>query len=355
MKLLDVVRQLQLVLPKFTDYFSQTLNIVSITASSGIAVINSPNHGLQNNEAVTISNVANNNGIDSVSKDGLVFTFSTTNPHDLTFNYPGYENVTLDGFTDSAWNESFSLVDVPNRLTFKVRSTNSLPTLTGDEYLEEVRIDGVNGRYSVNVTDDSIFAVYGDFNDGEYSTGTVKTAVRIAGAVNIERAIDQYTQQQTDDLWMFVVMNDAVTSKNRNALNDATATIAANEDIRTRLVDGFSVFIVKNVKDEIAAVNAVDIARHDLLRPITKSLFGARFDTGLSSSGDFAAILTGHNFVEYNRSWFIYQYNFEFTTDMVFDDSVDEQDTRAFNEIDYTQIQGGSDTEPMTVNNMELR
>jgi hypothetical protein len=355
MKLTEVVAQLQLVLPKYTGYFSNTLNITSIVAVGGVATITAPNHGLSNNVPVTISNVAQNTPIDSVSQDGLIFTFGTSENHDLTFDYPGYENVNLDGFTDTSWNGAFKLMDVPDRATFKVQSTETIPTLQGAEYLKEIRIDGINGRYAITFIDADNFSVSGDFKDGDYSEGTIKTGVRIAGSVSIERAIDQYTEHESGELWMFVVMNDAVTSKNRTAENDSTATIAANEDIRTRLVDGFSVFIMKTVKDEIAAVQAVDIARHDLLGPICKSLFGARFSTGLSGAGDFSSILTGHNFAEYKKAWFIYQYNFEFTSDLTLDDAVDETDTKAFSEIDYTQSVGGDDTEDLTISNLELR
>jgi hypothetical protein len=348
MKLTEVVLQLQAILPKFTDYFSETISVTSIIASGGVAVINAVGHLLLNGKPVTISDVAINNVIDSVSQDGLIFTYTTVLTHDLSLDFPGYENVVLGGFTDGSWNNSFKLIDVPNGNTFKVQSTNILPTLNGNEYLTEVRADGINGRFAATVIDADHFSVSGDFLDGDYSTGTVKKSVRIAGSVTIERALEQYTEQLEDDLWMFVTMSDATVSKNRNALNDATATITSGEDIRTRIIDGFSVFIVKNTTDEIAAVESLDIARHDLLNPITKTLFGARFSTGLFDSGDFVTILTGHNFVEYTKATFVYQYNFEFVNDMTQNDAVDVEDTKAFREIDYTHSIGGDDTTDMT-------
>lgn len=357
MKLLDVVLQLQLLIPKFTDYFSDTIAFEVIAASGGAANIVALDHGLPDQAPITISGVSQKTKIDGVSQDGFIFTFTTETAHDLTFDYPGYENVELIGFTEPEWNDSFKLMAVPDRNTFKVQSTNSLPIIAVDSALLEERIDGVNGRYAIDLVTEDLFRVNGDFADGSYSGGTIKAAVRIAGSVSIDRALDQYTAMGADELWMFVVMGDATVSKNRAAYSDATATIAPGEDIRSRIVDSFSVFIIKSVKDEIAAVNAVDIARHELLLPICKSLFGAMFSTGLTGAGDFRAILTGHNFIEYERAWFLYQYTFELPYDLTLDDAVDEQDTRAFNEIDYIQRipDAGSDVPVLTVDDMELR
>lgn len=349
MKLTEVVTQLQLLMPQFTDLFSNTLSVSSIVASSGVVSINAIAHGLLTNDPITISEISQKNPIIDVSRDGLLFTFETSINHDLTLDDPKYETIIMGGFTDSVWNDSFSLVGVDDRTTFVIQSTNpNLPVLNTNEYIEEIRVDGINGRYPVTVIDDDNFTVAGDFEDGDYLGGTIKTAVRIAGSVSIERAFEQYTKQIREDLWIFVTMNDAVTSKNRTAYNDATATIAANEDIRTRLIDGFSVFLIMNVNDETAAVNAIDICRHDMLTPICKSLFGARFSTGLNGAGDFAAILTGHNQVEYDRATFVYQYGFEFTYDLTLEDAVENTDTRAFSEIQFTQVMGGDDTEDLT-------
>lgn len=349
MKLKEVITQLQLLMPGFTELFSKTLAVNSIVASGGVATINAPTHGLNANDPITISDIAQKNPITEVSRDGLLFTFTTSKKHDLTLGYPGYENVTIGGFTDSVWNGSFKLIDVPNRNNFIIQSTNpNLPVLNTNEYLTENRIDGINGRYPITKIDDDNFSVAGDFEDGNYLGGTIKSFVRIAGTVDINRAVEQYTKQTTDNLWMYVSMHDAVTSKNREAYSDATATNSPNEDIRTRLVDGFSVFLVRNINDETAAVDAVDICRHDLLSPICKSLFGAIFSTGLSGAGDFSAILTGHNQVESDRSILVYQYTFEFTTDLTQDDAVENTDTRAFSEIQYTHSIGGDDTENLT-------
>ena len=348
MKLSEIVAQLQLILPKYTDLFSESIAVTSIVSAGGVASINAPLHNLVDDDAITLSDIPQETLINSVSNDGLIFTFETINDHDLTFDYPGYENVTLGGFTDSSWNGSFKLMSVPTRKSFSVQSVNTLPTLAGDEYLAEIRIDGVNGRHSVTVVDKNNITIAGDFNDGDYPPEPLSKGVRIAGSISIERTLEMYTKKEFEEMWMFVSMNDANVSKDRNTYNDATAVFANGEDPRLRIIDGFGVFLIGNATDEIAGVDLLDTFRHDLLSPLLKSLSGVKFSTGLSGGGDFRAILTGHNFVLYNKAVLIYQYNFQFSSDITLADQVENTDTRAFSEIDFTQSIGGDDTTDMT-------
>jgi len=348
-KLSDVVAQIQAVLPKYTDYFSRTLDIEGISVSANVATITTEKtHDLITGEGMTVSDVGVETELASVSQDGLTFTFTTVTDHDLTLNR--HENVTLTGFTDSNWNDSFTLLDVPNRRAFKIQSTNTIPTLNGTDYLQEARVDGINGRHSITVTGVNAFTISGEFISGNYSGGAVKTAVRIAGAVTVERAIEQYTKQNTDDLWLFVIMSDVETSADRHTNSDARLTSPAGTSIRMRSLDGFTLVLIKNVADDITANSALDIARHDLLRPILKSVYGARFSTGLSGEADWKTVSLGHNFVDYNRATFVYAYSFESPYDIIDNDAVEPGDSRAFRDVDYTHSIGGDDTTDMTVN-----
>jgi hypothetical protein len=352
MKLLDIVTQLHLILPKYTDKFSDILAISSISASGGVATITTTvNHNLKVDPkpAVTLADVDVKTAIDSVSKDGNVYTFGTAVPHDLTSTWPDHETITMEGFTDSAWNDTFILSAVPNRNSFKVASANTLPVLNGNEVLLEDRVDGVNGRYEATVTGNKTFTISGTFNDGTYTGGTVNKGVRVAGAIELDRAIEQYTKQNVNDFWMFVSMNDADISKDRHSESDATATRGVGDDMRLRLLDGFTLTIVKNVTKDIAAVSALDACRHDLIEPILKTLFGARFTTGLSGAADFKSVLTGHGLALYNKAILAYSYGFEMAMDLTNGDQVEPENTRAFRDIDLTVEIGDDDVTDMTV------
>lgn len=350
MRLLDIINQLRLILPKYSTRFGSNLSITSITASGGTAtIITTGAHGLSNGQLVSLSNVETLTPIAAFSKDGLVFTFTTPSDHDLTYGWLEHETITMSGFTDSAWNTSFTLQDVPNRDSFKVQSINSDPVLNGNEVLHEIRSDGVNGAYSVTVVNTATFTISGSFIDGNYSGGTVTKDVRIAGTVNIERAIEQYTEQNIGDLWGFVSMHDAEVSKNRHAVSDATSTPTTGTAIRERIVDGFSLYLVIKTTEDIAAQDAVDICRHELLSPILKSVYGARFTSGLTEDTDFRSILTGHGSVSYNRAIYVHVYTFELSMDITENDAVEPSDTRAYRDTNLTIERGTIDTPDLTV------
>jgi hypothetical protein len=355
MKIADIVAQLSLILPKYTDLFSETLSVFSITASSNVAtIVTAVAHGLSSGVATTLSDVTTLTPITAVSKDGNIYTFTTGSDHDLTFGDVNHLNALLSGFTDSAWNGSFTITAVPNRRNFKVRSTNTLPVLNGNEVLEEVRADGVNGRFAVTVVDPTTFTIAGSFLDGDYLGGKVSTAVRIAGAVTVERAKEEYTEQNANELWMFVTGNDAEISKDRSSFSDADATKPTGNDMRLRLLDGFTISLIQDTSGEVTAVDANDNMRDTLLLPILKSVNGARFPTGLSGSADFRVILQSHGIESYNRATLVYTYGFQFVMDLTDSDTVEPEDDMAFRDINYTLEQGGDDTIDMDVIPVDL-
>jgi hypothetical protein len=353
MRILDIVNQLRLLLPLYTDKVSTVVGITSIVVSSNIATITtSAAHGLRSGQEATLANVTVETPITDVSQNVTLFTFTTSPAHDLTEGW--HTQITISGFTDSAWNGEFALKSANKRTEFVIQSTETIPSLNGNEVLHEVRSDGINGRFSATVVDSTTFTITGSFLDGNYSGGTVNTSVRVSGAVTLESAIDKYTKQNIDKLWIFVVMNDADISKSRYAFSDATATPARGDDIRLRLIDGFTVNIFLPSSDELLGVTSLDVARHDLLQPILKSLYGARFPTGLDGDMDFRVVPIGHGIAEYNAAFLVYTHGFEASFELTENDAVLEGNTRAFRDIDYTQEIGGDDTTDATALNINL-
>jgi len=342
MKLLDVVNQLRFLLPVYTDRFSDTINVSLINASGGVVTVTTDDpHELETGDDINLAGVTARTHIDSVSKDGLVFTFGTSEDHDLTYEWEEHDEVSLDGFTDGAWNDSFKLLAVPNRRTFKVRSVNSLPTLSGNEVLlENNRVDGVNGSYEITVTSPTAFTVTRSeypISDGVYTGGKVSKNVRVAKAATLDRARKEYTKKAAGEYWIFVVGHDVETSKQREALSDAVATIGNGQDLRLRLIDGFTCFVFVPTSDEITGEVAIDICRYELVKPIYKCLYGVEFDNNLETGPEFKTIPLGHGLVGYDKAVLLYGYEFQVPMDLTDEDAVDAQNTSAFRDIEYEQ------------------
>jgi hypothetical protein len=355
MKLLDIVQQLRVILPKHTDKFSTVINTINIDATNNIATITTDvPHKLKNNETVTLVGYSTKTFLESVSQDGLLFTFTTSTDHDLTEEWQN--QISLNGFDSTDWNGVISLYKVPNRRTLVVRSTNSIPSLNTNEFFYEDRIDGINGQHIVTVINSSSFTITGDFLDGSYNGGTINSKVRIVGSISMERFLDHYTEQTIQDLYMCVVMDDADVSKDRNTYSDAIATPVTGSEIRLLLVDGFSVYIFGNTSKDIGAQQMIDICRHELMLPILKSVYGARFSTGLSNETDFRTVFTGSGLALYDKSKYVHVYKFEMSMEITEDDTVEREDTRAYRDTvqslkvdeQYMTITVDQDSIPLT-------
>jgi len=335
MKLIDIINKLRTELPKYTDKFSISMEASNITVSSGIATISTTaRHNLKTGEVVSLTDYTTETFIYSVEQDGLLFTFTTSTDHDLTEGWQ--DEITLQGFDSADWNKTFDLFKVPNRRQFVVRSTVSIPSLNSNEYICEDRIDGINGRHSVTVLTPSTFTIAGDFLPGQYNDGTINGKIRIVGSIDIERFLQHYTEQSLQNLYMCVVMEDADTSKDRNTYSDAISTPAAGTEIRLLLIDGFSIYVIGNSSNEIAAEQLIDVCRHDLLLPILKSVYGAKFDTGLSNETNFRTVFKGHGTAFYDKSKYIHVYKFEMSTEINEQDTGDRTDTRAYRDTNQT-------------------
>lgn len=350
MRITDIANQLRIVFPKYSNVLSDILAYDSVVASGGVVTVTTSSaHGLTTGDPVVLQNFRLRTPIQAVTAGiaPVSYFIETSIDHDLTEGW--HSVVLLAGFTDGSWNGEKTLIDVSTRRIFGISDSLTAPVLTGNEILLETRADGVNGYYAVTVTGANTFTISGTMKDGNYSDGTTSANIRIAGAVDIERAIEEYTKQGLTDVWAFVVPNDVDVSKDMYTSSDATATrMAGSEEFRLRVIDGFTLYLIKSTKQDIGGVEAVDLFRHDLVLPILKSICGVKFPMGLTTGPDFRTVLRGHGVAQYNRAFLVYAYDFEQPADIVNSDTAYDDDTVAFRELDYIHRVGGGDTEDAT-------
>jgi hypothetical protein len=339
----DIVKQIQVRLPRVTDLFSDTISITSLTFSGGVVTaITSAPHGLSVNNVVTITGAKTPVNITSLTfLDGVATAITATN-HDLTEGFQdgiGTDNplVEIDGATEAEYNGSNPLLSVPSRtkFTYSVTGTPASPA-TGTPKLLETFSTGYNGSQVVSTTPDATTFTYNITETPEGpASGTIvlHKSIRASMAVNYDRAVQCYTKQTPGDLWLFVVLGDATASKDRSVENDSTAHYGKGTERLNTLLASFSIFVFSPSSSEIAGAAARDLMED--IRPLMfKSVLGLKAPTGLSSETIYGITYQADAFIDYTGAYYSHQFLFATEADIVYEDTVDPDFNVAFRDID---------------------
>ena len=340
MKIADIVIQLAKILPIISDRYTSSVDVSTISGNGTAATVTtSSSHSLVVGSPVIITNVAIDTGITTVSLLGNIATIETATNHDLTLGWPPHKTVTLSGFTDTAWNDSFTLTKVQNRRKFSIDATSLIaPVLTGSEILKELVTGGFNGPQQVlTVPDNTTFTFSSSFST-DASGGQVVTELRIAGAVSGARAEAEYTKQKNDkDVWIFVTQPDNVSiSKDRRALGDAISEQGATTSFQLDILDGFTVWAFIHAKNSKAGLGPSDLARDSILRDLLLSVQRFKPASGLADETPSRVVLSSHGQAVYNGSYYAHQFIFQIPLRMSIKDTIDIVETVAFRDVDLT-------------------
>ncbi len=361
MKIADVVNQLAKIIPQVSDFFTNTIGITSISGNGTIVtVVTSIVHGLITGEFVNVRNVTVENPIVSVvftTVNGQSFLEITTSlNHDLTLNPRETETkfVELVDFTDSAWNGSLELVEVSNRKTFKiVNGTAIAPVLNSSELLLKVILGQFNGPQTATIIDPTTFT-YPSTLIATGQGGSVQTKTRIAGVVDFNRALDQYTRQATDAFFMFVVSPISVTAnKSRGSQTDINDEQTQQSNFNQNIKDGFHILVLANVSNEAGALTSMDRIRDEVFKSILLAVRGVKFPSGLECESNQIANFISHGTALYDGARYVHRFIFEQPLVLTIADSV-QAETRAFRDIDFTNSNPNNIDAPELTANINL-
>lgn len=362
----DVINQLQVMLPKFTDKFTASVAIASITSSGLVATLTtSAVHGLVAGNQANIVGALSPVNITSITKSGNIATATTAQDHDLTEGF--FDTVTIAGTSKAIFNGTFPFLTQVNRRTFTFTVTDPLAdfTATADFFLggaaladvplsgEEGNafatggqltvpgaVGGYNGLKTVLTAPTTTSFTYAlDFvqpNDAFPSTGEIRKGIRISGAVDHDRAKKAYTKQSTGKFWAFVYLEDTSASKDRHGENDAISSHGTSGSERQQIIQAFLVEIFIPSTGDITGRLARDDAE-SLVPSIYKSLVGAKIPTGLSDSGNLGVYFVNSGTIEYTTAYYVYGMRFQILTEIGQADSVDQEFSVAFRDISLTQ------------------
>lgn len=344
MKAQQVIAQLQNVLPRLTNLFSDELEITAISQKGGLAYITTElKHPFQTGNYVNISGVRIKNKLSSLTRTGSKALAITEYPHDLTLGYQLTANIS--GADQEEYNGDKQIVSVSgiNQFEFMVPGVPDSPA-TGDICLNELRLEGFNGWQKITVVDSNTFSYPLTLTLPELVPEVINAKcrynLRISGHVSIEATIDSYTQRvknstSTDTrLWAYVVLENVDVSKNRNIETDTTDLSSAGDRYQQRLINRFSVFVFCPTTVNISALDARDLMEN-IAAFMWASILRVKFPTGLSTYPWSQTTTLGHELSGYNDAFLMHRFKFEAVSDLTLGDTTPPDANVAFREIDF--------------------
>jgi len=336
----DIVNQLAVYLPTFSDDFTTQISVTSLTRSgTTVTAITAAAHGLAVDGQANINGAETPIAVTSITRTGIMAEMVTSADHDITEN-AGFD-VQISGATEAEFNGTFELLTVPNRRTIRFLVDDSGPTsATGSPLLLNGSnvFQTYNGLRNITAVP-TVTSFQYEVSDATLftpATGTIvaKTSPRISAAVDFEIVLAAYTAQKVGDAWLFVVIGDSVADKNRNIDTDSTDNIQRGNYFNQRLIEGVQFFVLLPASSEIAARLVGDRCR-ELLKPICNSVLGHRFPSLVENTNN-PLMLTGAGPQAYNGAVYAHQYSFEATLQLGPSDTFNPQDDVAFRDIDLT-------------------
>lgn len=315
-------------------YFNSPTGIETDGISTSLVTVKtSVDHGLSTNNMVLVKGTKTKNPIDSwsINADGYLEIVCHTE-HDKTLDYLNtlYAELNYSNLTGS-----YLILDVPDHYTL-VLDTAVNPIGTGE--LLETRMDGYNGFKTITVpagsADTFTYTHTGLSLIADISSGQVIGNYRIAGVSDISRVFGYYEKQDSDTkLWAWIILGKCTASFTRDSQTDAKARFTKLDSFLQELYQQFHVVVAVPTSNYVSGIEAVDMMQ-DIRSYLLKSLCGVMFDSGFTMNEKYMC-----NFVEdsehgYAGSYYLHNFVFETVSVISEDDIVDEDDTRAFREVE---------------------
>ena len=339
----EIVSQLKKYLPIFTDRFTESLAVTSASVdASNIVTVASVAHGKTPGQPVVVSSGTTRNPLSASELVGTTHVkFTTKYDHDLI--RPSLplddQTITLDGF-GSVWDDTFDIIDVPNRRTFVVLlpdGETTAPAVNETQYLIDTRtgLAGVQVVATVPTVNSFTFDLSGvpPLPPGPVDGLGIISGFRISAAADFKRAQAVYTKQSAGDDYLFVIMTDGDISKDRHTLNDGVAGMNRQDMNLLRMLRNFSTVVFIATGDDLSGANAQDAAYSEIYSALLSTLFGFEQTDQVIKYG---AVPTGDGVSEYNTAYYAHVYDWQIPGSITYQDGFLQQPDVAFRDIAQT-------------------
>lgn len=339
----DVIKHLIAYLPRYTTLFNSTLDVSSVLFSGDdIDITFASNHNLTTGQQISVHNVLVNTEIDPLDyTDNPTVKAETLSDHDLTQGFQS--KVKITNSTNPAVNGEFDLLTVPNRREFTFSFTGVAPTPPfGTVYLsEDITGNPFNGIHTVTVltpTSIRITVPNNPYTQVSAENIIVSTGVNISGATDFDRLEVAYESQDTLEAWLFVVLDDVTSGKNRGTPLDAISNQANLSAWNIEQIAEFTTFVFIPSSDEVTGRDARDKAE-ELRSALYRTLVNAQFNNGLAASAPYSTVIpVSDGIAARSNAYYVHQYRWQQVSQVSIGDIGYFGNNRAFRDIELLQL-----------------
>lgn len=337
MKAVDVITQLQAMLPTFTDKFSTNIGIISITSVGNIATLTTDVlHNLSVGNVVNVVGSQSPVNITSLSRAETIVTVTTAQDHDLTEGV--FSTVTIVDTSEAIFNGTFPFLTQVNRRTFTFQVADSGATnAVGGQLASPGTVGGYNGLVTIltvpTTTSFTYTTAFIQPNAAILALGEVRQALRITGAIDVERAEEMYSSPETsDDFWAFVLLNGSSASKDRHGQNDAINSAGPSGSRRQQVMQTCTIAVFSKTENDLSGREARD-NMEDLNPAIFGSLIGAKISSGLAEGTNLGLNYIDSDVIKYVGPYLIFGWTFQLLATINNEDTIKHGLDVAFRDI----------------------
>lgn len=348
----DIVDRLSGDLPLFTDGFSNSVDIDSITVVGTTATATTASaHSLVDGQNVAVLKAEAPVQIDTGTflRTDSSATFETLQDHDLTLSQldiaNGGKTIDMSGATEAEFNGTFVLIKVVNRRKLIIAVADSGPTtISGAPIVENANGQIFNGLFAAT----NLTATTFDYTlpvsyplDAVTDEAVAQITIRILSVLDIEQYLqDVYTKKTIGDDVLVVQLGDVTQSKKRNEETDAASSTTGEYSYTPMLIQPFAVYIIQNVTDKLTGTQARDKVEKEYVPAVFSSILRAAFDTQFTHS-QYRATFTGHGVFAYsdvngkNKAIYAHEVSFEQLAQLTKIDMVGPVQDVAMRDVEY--------------------
>jgi len=314
----QITNRLRQVLCNFTNDFSDVVNITSLVKNNTLVTATATNHGLSDNDYITIKGAKRRVNIQSITFSAGVATIKLAESHNLFIEID--TKITIAGCSVAGYNGEKIIKSLPDFYSIEIYSNNFGNASDGYITLNDnIYYNGYKQITKINNDSFSYPVLNSIANNTIDGNITFSKASRIQHVATSERA-EEFFKNNTNQKWMFVLLGDERVEENGATLT--TDSLSTNQTFYFKTLLEFSIFVAIPTDNSKFASAEADLAR-SYLKPMLKSIANYRFTSILTQDKYQPCLYIGNATDAYNIASYLHRFDFAITGEIIDNDGVD--------------------------------